>query len=422
MMGRREIVYSICLLVDDPFEREKLSSWIFEELAGNCILAGKDCPGQGIHIAVIEVSKWHDWVKIHRFRKRNKGCRIIPLLSPALLHTSPLAMEFKLSYLLVKSTKKHTFLRTIKKAIGELSSEGERIQAHEEDPMARIQIKQKKERHSLPFQEAFLRRLLAGEIKTEQEMIDSGFFLNNGAVPNVVCFIQGFVRYPEQREKEGWHAPMIIQESFKDRFKMHHLTFLSYRRHLLMLIHVPAKYQSLKHWKEGEEKILDGISALERDYGIQLYIGAGSIYRDPLLLHNSYREACKARRTSPYERLCLRYFEEITTDEGIQKCTDYIAQYCTEDLSVKQAADQINLSVPYFSRIFKQETGRSFVEYVTFVRMQRAVWLLRHTNHTIEWIAEELGYNTPNYFSGTFKKYVGLSPRDYRATEEILFV
>jgi AraC-like DNA-binding protein len=50
------------------------------------------------------------------------------------------------------------------------------------------------------------------------------------------------------------------------------------------------------------------------------------------------------------------------------------------------------------------------------------VWLLRHTNHTIEWIAEELGFNTPNYFSGTFKKYVGLSPREYRATEEIIFV
>ncbi|WRP08835.1 helix-turn-helix transcriptional regulator [Rossellomorea aquimaris] len=99
-----------------------------------------------------------------------------------------------------------------------------------------------------------------------------------------------------------------------------------------------------------------------------------------------------------------------------------MAHCCTDNLSIKQVAEQINFSVPYFSRIFKQETGLDFVEYVTFVRLQRAVRLLRHTNHTIEFIAEELGFNTPNYFSGTFKKYVGLSPREYRGTEEIIFI
>jgi YesN/AraC family two-component response regulator len=273
----------------------------------------------------------------------------------------------------------------------------------------------------VPFQEAFLRRLLAGDKTTEEELLQSRFFLPGEAMPNVVCFIQGFVRSPGGREQEGWE-PREIQECFRKRFQGYHLTFLSYRKHLLMLIQVPAEYVSLMHWKEGEHRILDAIQALENEHEIYLYIGVGSIYREPLLLHHSYREACKARRTTPYERTSLRYFEEITKDVQIQKCTDYIARYCIEDLSLKRVADQINLSVPYFSRIFKQETGRNFVEYVTFVRLQRAVWLLRHTNHTIEWIAEELGFNTPNYFSGTFKKYVGLSPREYRATEEIIFI
>ena len=411
-------MHSIWLGVEDEREYGKLAAWILEECEDNCKLVDEE---NDIHIAIIEVNKWHDWVKIHRFRKRNKGCRIIPLLDPSLLHTSPLAIEFKLTFLLVKSVKQRIFLRTLKRAVDEIESENTRI-IDSEEVFHHIHADQTVRSNALPFKEAFLRKLLSGEVKTEEELLQSRFFLAGEAVPNVVCFIQGFIRCPEKRLEEGWQAPTVIQDLLKNQFQGHQLNFLSYRKHLLMLLQVPSEYGSMKHWQEGERGILETIESLENEYGIQLYIGVGSIYREPLLLHNSYKEACKARRTSPYERLQLRYFEEITKDMQIQKCAEYISQYCTEDLSIKQVADQINLSVPYFSRIFKQETGRSFVEYVTFVRMQRAVWLLRHTDHTVEAIAEELGYNTPNYFSGTFKKYVGLSPRDYRSTEEIIFI
>lgn len=411
-------LHSIWLGVEDEGEYRKLAAWILEECQENCKLVDEE---NDIQIAIIEVNKWHDWVKIHRFRKRNKNCRIIPLLDPSLLHTTPLAIEFKLTYLLVKSVKQRVFIRTLKRAVEEIESENTRY-IESEEVFQFFDAAQAAGRNTLPFREAFLRRLLSGEVKTEEELLQSRFFLPGEAVPNVVCFIQGFVRCPAKRMQEGWQAPMVIQDYFKKQFEGNQLTFLSYRKHLLMLLQVPSEYGSLKHWKEREERILETIESLEKEYGIQLYIGVGSVYREPLLLHHSYKEACKARRTSPYERLQLRYFEDITMDTQIQKCADYISQYCTDDLSIKQVADQINLSVPYFSRIFKQETGRSFVEYVTFVRMQRAVWMLRHTDHTVEAIAEELGYNTPNYFSGTFKKYVGLSPRDYRATEEIIFI
>ncbi|MDZ5473656.1 helix-turn-helix domain-containing protein [Bacillus sp. 31A1R] len=414
-------MYSISLAVEDRIEYETLAQWITEEFKEDCVIVETELNHLHVHIAVVEVSKWLDWVKIHRFRKKNKECRIIPLLDPTLLYTSPLAVEFKLNHLLVKSVKKHIFLRTIKRAIQELTNVSDRLM-EEDELFKQIHHEQPTDRNTQPFQEAFLRRLMSGDVTTEEELIESRSFLPGKAVPNVVCFIQGFVNNPTRREKEGWHASSIIQDFLRKRFQGHQLSFLPYRKHLIMLIQVPNEYVSLRYWKAGEDKMLDTIQALEKEYGIYLYIGVGSIYREPLLLHHSYKEACKARRTSPYDRISLRYFEEITTDVQIKKCTDYIARYCTEDLSIKRVADQINLSVPYFSRIFKQETGRNFVEYVTFVRMQRAVWLLRHTNHTIEWIAEELGFNTPNYFSGTFKKYVGLSPREYRATEEIVFV
>ncbi|KAA0564389.1 helix-turn-helix transcriptional regulator [Bacillus sp. CH30_1T] len=414
-----EKVYSMKLVVRDQMEYEKLEDWITEEFMGNIALVEEEVKPTYIHIAIFEVSTWHDWVKIHRFHKRNKECKIIPLLEPTLLYTSPLAVELKLSSLIVKSVKKHKFIRILKQVIGGISSEGHVLTS---DNVIGLHEEPKKGNHMFPFQEAFLRRLLSGEINSEEELIQSRSLFPVDGLPSVVCFIQGFIRCPSFQEEQEWHASMIIQDHFRKRFREGWVSFLSYRKHLLMLIRIPSKYGSLKQWKEGEESILDAIEGLEREYGIHLYIGVGSIYREPLLLHHSYREAYKARRTSPYERLSLRYYEEITKDQQIQKCTDYIAHCCTDNLSIKQVAEQINFSVPYFSRFFKQETGRNFVEYVTFVRLQRAVWLLRHTNHTIEYIAEELGFNTPNYFSGTFKKYVGLPPREYRRTEEIIFI
>jgi two-component system response regulator YesN len=416
-------VYSIQLAIEDKGERANLESWICHEFAQECVIDKQSKEVGASHILIMEIRTLLDWIKLNRIRRKNKECRIFPILNPNILHTSPLAIELKLPSLFVKPVKKSLFIRNIKRVIETLSDEHvsslDYGQIYEQ-----IKSEQETNREDAPFQEAFLRRLLRGEVTTEQEVIHARAFLPGEAVPNIVCFIQGFVRFPEQEEREGWQAPTVIQESFRRQFSLYipHLFFLPYRKHMVMLFRVPAAYASLRYWKKGQEVMLQVIQELEDKYGIHLYIGVGSVYREPLLLHQSYREARKARRTPPYERLSLRYYEEIATDAHMRKCTDYIAEHYTEDLSMKQMAIQMNLSAPYFSRLFKKETGRSFVEYVTFVRLQRAVWLLRHTNQTIEQIAEDLGFNTPNYFSGTFKKYAGLTPSEYRATKEILFL
>ncbi|MED4731374.1 helix-turn-helix domain-containing protein [Aneurinibacillus migulanus] len=416
-------MYSIQLVMKDEHEKKKLKTWIQEEYPFQCVFTEREEPNRPPDILIIEIGGLFDWVRIHRIRKRNKECRIFPLIPPEWLHTSPLAIELKLQSMLVHPIKRNLFMRNIKRAIESLSSKGDGTFNYK-DIYEQIQIEGGDGREDGPFREAFLRRLLRGEISTEQEIIQTRPFLPGEAVPNIVCFIQGFVRFPEREVNEGWEAPAIIQKYFTEQFSVFvpHLFFLPYRKHMVMLFRVPSPCASLRYWKEGHESMLRVIEKLEEKYGIYLYIGVGSVYREPLLLHHSYREGRKARRTPPYERLSLRYYEELTKDEQLQKCIDYIGEHYTEDLSATQVAAQINLSAPYFSRLFKKETGRSFVYYVTFVRMQRAVWLLRHTNQTIEQIAEELGFNTPNYFSCIFKKYAGLAPSEYRATKEIIFM
>lgn len=99
----------------------------------------------------------------------------------------------------------------------------------------------------------------------------------------------------------------------------------------------------------------------------------------------------------------------------IQSSMDYIqGHYQDSDISLNVVASYVNISPSYFSSMFSQETGRTFVEYLTSVRMDRAKELLRCTNKRSSEIAEEVGYQDSHYFSFLFKKTCGCTPSDYR--------
>lgn len=96
--------------------------------------------------------------------------------------------------------------------------------------------------------------------------------------------------------------------------------------------------------------------------------------------------------------------------------TRYMNQhYADSTLSVEQMCEHLHLSQSYFSTVFKQETGQSFVRSLTEVRMNRAVELLESTDEKTYQIAAQVGYDEPNYFSYVFKKFFGTSPTKYRA-------
>ncbi|MDR0136529.1 AraC family transcriptional regulator [Metabacillus idriensis] len=412
-------MYNVTFIVEETAEKEKMTTWIHEELE-DTLHVDEENINTSLKIAVVEISKLFDWVKIHRLQKKHHDCIIFPLLDPSMLKTSPIAIELQLQTMLVKPVKKHTFIKSLRKVMTSNKNESAVITNY--GSMVQQLKQERTDARLLPFQEAFLRRLLRAEVKSEEELFAARSYLSDETVPNAVCFIQGFIHNQSREKAES--APLLIQSVFKQLFSQVNKqpSFLAYKKHLLMLIQVPHGLSSIRNWQEGESKLLQAIEVLKKKHGIHLYIGVGSIYREPLLLSHSYREARKARRTPHYNRLSLRYFEEITTNPQINTCTSYIALNCHKELTTKIVADQINISVPYFCKLFKKETGRSFVEYVTFVRLQRAVWMLRHTDQTIEQIADELGFNTPNYFSTTFKKYVSITPSEYRLTDEILFV
>ena len=87
------------------------------------------------------------------------------------------------------------------------------------------------------------------------------------------------------------------------------------------------------------------------------------------------------------------------------------------DLSVETVCGKLHVSSSYFSKIFKQETGGTFVNYLTGRRMEEAKKLLLQTDYKSQVIGNMVGYPEPNYFSYVFKKNCGMSPVKYRKLE-----
>jgi two-component system response regulator YesN len=101
----------------------------------------------------------------------------------------------------------------------------------------------------------------------------------------------------------------------------------------------------------------------------------------------------------------------------IQRLIGHIKAYPDERISLEQAAAFVNLSKNYFCSVFKLETGDTFNDYLTNLRIQSAQSLLKSTNLRVNEIAIRVGYDNINYFLTLFRKVTGVSPKMYRKTE-----
>ena len=110
-----------------------------------------------------------------------------------------------------------------------------------------------------------------------------------------------------------------------------------------------------------------------------------------------------------------RYSMADKSIQLIMNAKNYIdINYSDSELSLGKVCGTLGISSNYLSVLFSKETGETFSEYLNKVRIKNAMILLKSTDIRVADIAERVGYNDQHYFSKTFKKIIGLTPREYK--------
>jgi len=98
----------------------------------------------------------------------------------------------------------------------------------------------------------------------------------------------------------------------------------------------------------------------------------------------------------------------------IEAAKDFIAGHYDRTITLDDVAQHVHLNASYLSYLFKEMTGRKYIDYLTELRMNKARELLAETNWKIYEVGEMVGYENPRYFTLLFKKITGQSPQEYR--------
>lgn len=109
-----------------------------------------------------------------------------------------------------------------------------------------------------------------------------------------------------------------------------------------------------------------------------------------------------------------RSIKSLNRQTLMNRILSHIQNNYQNSITLNDIARQVYLSPTYLSSIISNETGKGFSDLLNEVRIQKAIELLSDPKKKITEIAYAVGYNEPQYFTMTFKKYTDMTPRDYR--------
>lgn len=117
---------------------------------------------------------------------------------------------------------------------------------------------------------------------------------------------------------------------------------------------------------------------------------------------------------SYFIRNASRTVIDTASNPAIERLIKYINSDFSQSVTLESAAHMLNLTPPYLSRLFLKNTGFNFKEYLLLIRIKNAKNMLKNTDNSIRQIAYDCGFNDSNYFSKIFKESTGLSPLQYK--------
>ncbi|MDX9783598.1 MAG: helix-turn-helix domain-containing protein [Spirochaetia bacterium] len=207
---------------------------------------------------------------------------------------------------------------------------------------------------------------------------------------------------------------------------------------LLSQIRVGDPEASRRAFKEFMEKFTRFVAEKPEALGIRLYelvgsmidaaiLGGGDETKLNELVGSCFDDISHVKDAQTAEQWLLQIVVDIAnlvahvyekrSKSLMRNAIKYIEENYAQPLSYKDVAKEVFISPSYFLSLFKQETGLTFVDHLTTVRIDKAKLLLATTEKSIAEIAYEVGFNNPNYFSSTFKKLSGMTAKEYRSKD-----
>lgn len=215
-----------------------------------------------------------------------------------------------------------------------------------------------------------------GEIEKTRTMLEK--FLNNGAEDEIDEFVDVYINeLPEENLKSVLMHQYIIMDAY------------------IVMMSFCEKIEGIEGEMQAQsEELKNSMKTIQTLEEIKNYI------RMLLKKIIGVRDTISGRRYSD--------IIEIAKDQ-IRKT------YMSDEISLNTIAAEVGMSPSYFSSIFSKEMGKTFVEYLTEIRMDRAKELLMCSSMKTSEIGYEVGYKDPHYFSYIFKKTQNCTPKEFRA-------
>ena len=117
----------------------------------------------------------------------------------------------------------------------------------------------------------------------------------------------------------------------------------------------------------------------------------------------------------------MKIIESVKQKRNLQQLSTlikYMESHYDELITLEQACTIAKLDYHYFSRVFKEKTGKTFVEYLSFIRILNAQKLLTETDEPIAFVAQKVGIPNVSYFNRKFKAQNGMTPGQYREVNQ----
>lgn len=223
-----------------------------------------------------------------------------------------------------------------------------------------------------------------------------------------------------KRRKEGMDRPVVTSPGdLLEQFRKHFLAgdYLHTRQDLRSMLTLTG--QSLEEEMGFLKEILHTFETMAGHFKVDLSEKVRMEVKSrlsPSLRKEEYFGILAFLLDEIFEEIILKKL--VPYEREMEYAVQFIEKHLTRGVTLETAAQYMNISSHYFSKLFKSEMGQNFIDYVTERRVEWAKDLILSTQLPLSTIAFELGFNEANYFSKVFKKSTGETPSQYRKRME----